>query len=153
MFFPDKAPGLPRGAARAEPGGRFIFNVWDRIEENEFAAMVVAAGGRDVFPDDPPRFLARMPHGYHDRASDPRRSSQRPASSMLRSETLTRAAAPPHPATPRSPSARDPAAQRDRGAGCRPARRGDRGGRRRIGARFGTGAVDGMIQAHVITAS
>jgi hypothetical protein len=46
-------------------GGLSIFNVWDRIEENEFADTVSKAL-EAVFPADPPRFLARTPHGYHD---------------------------------------------------------------------------------------
>ena len=46
-------------------GGAFIFNVWDRIETNEFAKAVTDAAG-EIFPDDPPLFLARTPHGHHD---------------------------------------------------------------------------------------
>ncbi len=46
-------------------GGQFLFNVWDRIEDNDFADAVTRALGT-LFPDDPPRFLARVPHGYHD---------------------------------------------------------------------------------------
>lgn len=65
MFFPDKVAVYkePRRALRS--GGRLIFNVWDRISENEFADMVTQALAA-VFPDDPPRFLARIPHGYCD---------------------------------------------------------------------------------------
>jgi hypothetical protein len=44
-----------------------VFSVWDRIEENVFADDVTNALAR-MFPDDPPRFLARTPHGYHDTA-------------------------------------------------------------------------------------
>jgi hypothetical protein len=44
-----------------------LFNVWDRIEENVFASDVTNALAK-VFPRDPPRFLARTPHGYHDTA-------------------------------------------------------------------------------------
>src|ERR1700690_1390580 len=43
----------------------FVFNVWDRIEENEFADTVTTAL-ESLFPEDPPRFLARTPHGYYD---------------------------------------------------------------------------------------
>jgi SAM-dependent methyltransferase len=50
-----------------KPGGHFLFSVWDRIEENAFADDVTNALAW-IFPDDPPRFLARTPHGYHDRA-------------------------------------------------------------------------------------
>ena len=44
-----------------------MFNVWDRIEENVFANDVTRALA-EFFPDDPPRFMARMLHGYHDTA-------------------------------------------------------------------------------------
>ena len=44
-----------------------MFSVWDRIEENVFADDVTKALAR-IFPNDPPRFLARTPHGYHDTA-------------------------------------------------------------------------------------
>src|SRR6185312_10027463 len=47
------------------PGGILLFNVWDRIEENEFADTIMTALA-SVFPQDPPRFMARTPHGYHD---------------------------------------------------------------------------------------
>jgi SAM-dependent methyltransferase len=65
MFFPDKIAAFEEVRRVLRPGGTFVFNVWDRIEENEFAATVTSALAR-MFPSDPPRFLARTPHGYHD---------------------------------------------------------------------------------------
>ncbi|MCH7733745.1 MAG: class I SAM-dependent methyltransferase [Chloroflexi bacterium] len=65
MFFPDKIAGYAEAQRVLKPGGKFIFNVWDQIEKNEFAEVVTEAAA-SVFPDDPPRFLARTPHGYHD---------------------------------------------------------------------------------------
>ncbi|MGN6652431.1 class I SAM-dependent methyltransferase [Trinickia sp.] len=65
MFFPNRVVGYAEARRVLRPSGRFVFNVWDRIEENAFAEEVTNAVAT-VFPDDPPRFLARTPHGYHD---------------------------------------------------------------------------------------
>jgi ubiquinone/menaquinone biosynthesis C-methylase UbiE len=65
MFFPDKVRGYKEARRVLKPGGHFFFNVWDRISENEFADVVTEALAT-VFPHDPPRFMARTPHGYHD---------------------------------------------------------------------------------------
>lgn len=65
MFFPDRTRGYQEANRVLKPGGRFVFNVWDRIEENVFANDVTSALG-EMFPGDPPQFLARIPHGYHD---------------------------------------------------------------------------------------
>jgi len=65
MFFADKVMGYAEARRVLKPGGRFIFNVWDHIDANDFARAVTEAAAT-VFPDDPPRFLARTPHGYHD---------------------------------------------------------------------------------------
>ncbi|XHS77119.1 methyltransferase domain-containing protein [Burkholderiaceae bacterium UC74_6] len=67
MFFPSRPAGFAEARRVLKPGGRFIFSVWDRIEANEFANEVTNALA-EVFPQDPPRFLARTPHGYHDLA-------------------------------------------------------------------------------------
>ena len=67
MFFPDKAAAFAETRRVLRPGGTFLFNVWDRIEDNEFADCVTQAMAR-LFPSDPPRFLARLPHGYCDQA-------------------------------------------------------------------------------------
>ena len=67
MFFPDRTSGYREARRVLKPGGHFLFNVWDRIEENVFADDVTNALAKN-FPDDPPRFLARTPHGYHDTA-------------------------------------------------------------------------------------
>lgn len=65
MFFPDRVAGYAEARRVLKPGGRFVFSVWDRIEENAFADDVTRAVA-EVFPHNPPRFLARTPHGYHD---------------------------------------------------------------------------------------
>ncbi len=65
MFFPDRLAGYAEARRVLKPGGSFLFNVWDHIGANEIANVVTEAAA-SVFPDDPPRFLARTPHGYHD---------------------------------------------------------------------------------------
>jgi ubiquinone/menaquinone biosynthesis C-methylase UbiE len=67
MFFPDRISGYREAKRVLKPGGYFLFNVWDRIEANVFADDVTSALA-EIFPNDPPRFLARTPHGYHDTA-------------------------------------------------------------------------------------
>jgi SAM-dependent methyltransferase len=67
MFFPDRAKAHAEARRVLRPGGAFLFNVWDRLETNEIAETVNDALAA-VFPDDPPRFLARTPYAYHDRA-------------------------------------------------------------------------------------
>src|ERR1700756_2030512 len=65
MFFPDKVQAYKEAYRVLKPGGQFFFNVWDEISANEFADVVTQALA-SLFPHDPPRFLARTPHGYHD---------------------------------------------------------------------------------------
>ena len=67
MFFPDKPGAFAEMRRVLARGGALFFNVWDRIEENELADTVAHALAA-MFPDDPPRFMARTPHGHHDRA-------------------------------------------------------------------------------------
>lgn len=65
MFFPDKVHGYKEARRVLRPGGRFLFNVWDKIADNEFAETVTDALAAR-FTHDPPRFMARTPHGYCD---------------------------------------------------------------------------------------
>lgn len=68
MFFPDKSKAFSEARRVLKPGGIFIFNVWDKISENEFADTVNHVL-ESMFPEDPPHFMARTPHGYYDRTT------------------------------------------------------------------------------------
>src|SRR6185436_20903139 len=100
MFLPDKARAFAEARRVLRRGGTFIFNTWDRIEENEFP-QVVGEALAQRFPQDPPRFMERVPHGYHDTATIRRDLSGGGFSSEPRIETVaarSRAAAARIPA-------------------------------------------------------
>lgn len=57
MFFPDKLIAYSEVNRVLKPQGRYIFSVWDCIENNVLADLVTQAAGT-VFPDDPPMFMS-----------------------------------------------------------------------------------------------
>ncbi len=152
MFFPDKIKGYSEARRVLKTGGHFFFSVWDRISQNEFADVVTEALA-GLFPQDPPLFMARTPHGYHDVErirgelaaagfadivveSIEHRSravSSRDAAiaycqgTPLRSEITARDASLLEDATQAAAAA--------------------------LARRFGNGPIDGRIRAHVITAT
>jgi SAM-dependent methyltransferase len=65
MFFPDRPVAYAEVARVLRPGGHFLFNCWAPLSTHDVEATVTAALA-ETFPDDPPSFLARVPHGYHD---------------------------------------------------------------------------------------
>ena len=68
MFYPDKTRGHAEARRVLKPGGRYVFSVWDGLASNDFARTVDEAL-KEFFPRDPPRFTARTPHGYGDKAA------------------------------------------------------------------------------------
>jgi len=65
MFFPDRVGAYREVRRVLKPGGRFLFNVWDRIENNPVTATVGAAIAAR-FPEHAESFYRRVPFGYHD---------------------------------------------------------------------------------------
>ena len=66
MFFPDKAAGVREAFRVLEPGGRFLFSVWDRLEDNPVPRITHEAIAT-FFPSDPPQFYT-IPFSLHDPA-------------------------------------------------------------------------------------
>jgi ubiquinone/menaquinone biosynthesis C-methylase UbiE len=151
MFFPDKRKAFTEAWRALKPGGRYLFNVWDRVEENE-VAFPVAEAVAACFPKDPPQFLQRTPYGYHDAALIHRELGAA-GFTAIRSEAVTKRA--------RCSSPRDPAMGFCQGSPLRSeieARDPKRleevtdAAAKAVAAKFGKGAIDGKIQAIVFEA-
>jgi SAM-dependent methyltransferase len=65
MFFPDRPAAFAQVRRVLAEDGVFRFNTWGPIETHDFGAAV-AIGLQRAFPDDPPAFVAAVPHGYSD---------------------------------------------------------------------------------------
>lgn len=151
MFFPEKSKAFSEARRVLNKRGVFIFNVWDRIEENEFADTMTTAL-ESLFPKDPPRFLARTPHGYYDRPTIERDLASGGFTGSPQFATVA--------ARSRANSPRVPAIAYCQGTPLRneiEARDAARLGEatdiaaEAVTQRFGRGAVDGKIQALIVT--
>jgi len=65
MFFPDKLTAYREARRVLRTGGTYFASVWDDLESNPLAAVVQEAVAA-AFPDNPPGFFRRTPHGYFD---------------------------------------------------------------------------------------
>lgn len=151
MFFPDKVAGYKEALRVLKKGGTFVFNIWDRIEENEFAQSVTATAAR-FFPDNPPVFLARTPHGHGDIdrvVSDLEKAGFATTDSF----TLTEQSRAPTPYVPAFAYCQGTPLRNeleDREAGC--LERITDAAAADIQETFGSGPVSGRIQGHVFVA-
>jgi SAM-dependent methyltransferase len=151
MFFSEKSKAFSEARRVLRPGGVFLFNVWDRIRENEFADTVTTAL-ESLFPEDPPRFLARTPHGYYDHGIIARDLADAGFVGSPRIDTVA--------ARSRATSPRVPAIAYCQGTPLRNEIESRDASRlseatdiaaEAIAKRFGRGGVDGKIQAHIVT--
>ena len=152
MFFPDRVAGYREAKRVLKPGGHFLFSVWDRIEDNVFADDVTNTLAT-IFPHDPPRFLARTPHGYHDKVLI-RRDLEAAGFSDVKIETIAEQS--------RASSARVPAVAYCQGTLLRNEIEAREAGKlaaatdivtAALADKHGRGEVAAKIQAHVIMAA
>ncbi len=99
MFYPDRLVAYNEARRVLKPGGAFIFNTWDRIEENIFANIVTEVAS-EVFQENPPVFLARTPHGYHEKSQikNDMEIAGFSKANIVTIEELSSAPSPRHPA-------------------------------------------------------
>lgn len=151
MFFPDKRKAFAEARRVLKPRCRYVFNVWDRIEENEVAQPVSDAIAA-CFPEDPPQFARRTPYGYHD-AELIHRELVAAGFVEIKSQVVTKRA--------RAASARDPAMGLCQGSPLRneimardPGRleEATEAATKAVAAKLGPGPIDGKIQAIVFEA-
>jgi SAM-dependent methyltransferase len=150
MFFPDKPKAFAEARRVLKLGGALLFNVWDRVEVNEFAAAITD-GLAGLFRADPPRFLPRVPYGYNDPRAVKRDLAAGGFDRAAEVVTVTERA--------RASEARIPALAFCQGTPLRgeiEARdaqgleRATDAAEREVARRFGTEGVDARIQAHVV---
>jgi ubiquinone/menaquinone biosynthesis C-methylase UbiE len=152
MFFPDRSAGYREALRVLAPDGRFVFNVWDHLEANEFAFVVTQAAS-SIFPDNPPLFLDRTPHGYHDVELIEREIRQAGFSNVeiITLEELSTAPSPLHPALAycQGTPLRNEIEERDASR----LEEVTEHAAEAIAKLFGTGQVSGKIRGHVVIAS
>lgn len=151
MFFPDRVAGYREARRVLKPGGRFLFNAWDGLARNPLPALLTETMAAR-FPADPPRFFERTPHGYHD---VDRIGADLGAAGFgdIAIDTVTLPS--------RSDSARDAATGFCQGSPMRGEIEARAPGGLQdatdavaaaLAARYGSGAIEAPMQAHVVTA-
>ncbi len=151
MFFPDKLQGYKEAFRVLRKGGTFLFNVWDKLEVNELAALCSATVA-SLFPQSPPNFMATLPHGYYD-VEGIRKTLAEAGFEEIAAEVL--------PKRSRAPLAQEAAMAYCQGTPMRSEIEARDPTKlqlatdltaKAIADKFGTGAIDAGIQAIVFTA-
>lgn len=151
MFYPDRIAGYSDACRVLKPGGTFLFNVWSDIGSNEFADVITKAAA-EVFPDDPPQFLPRIPYGYYEENLIRQELSQAGFSEVMY-ETLDETSFAPSPRHPsiafcKGTPLRNEIEARDANLLDDVTDRAAEA----IASRYGTGPVTANIRGHIITA-
>ncbi|AVG38749.1 class I SAM-dependent methyltransferase [Achromobacter insolitus] len=152
MFLPDKPAGFAEARRVLRPGGTFLFNVWDRIEDNAFADTVEQALAQ-LFPADPPKFMSRVPHGYHDLAMIAGDLARGGFTGQQAIETVAYESRADTPQTAAIAFCQGtPLRNEIEARGANMLEQAVDVATKALHARYGAGPITGKIQAHVVTA-
>ena len=152
MFFPNRVAAYQEIRRVLRPAGTLLFNIWNGIENNEFADVITDAVST-LYPGDPPVFLTRTPYGHGSpiEIEDDLRAAGFKECRFSQRDDISAAAAPDLPAiaycqgTPlrNEIEAREPGGLERATAAATEALR----------ARYGDGPIEGRISAVVVAAS
>jgi SAM-dependent methyltransferase len=152
MFFPDRVSAYREIRRVLRPGGTFLFNVWNGIEQNEFADVVTKAVST-LYHEDPPVFLERTPHGHGSPAEidSEVRGAGFESCLLIQRDEVSPAAGPDLPAIAycQGPPLRNEILARDPGG----LERATGVAAEALRSRFGDGQIEGRISAVIVAAS
>src|SRR5581483_8073777 len=138
MFFPDRTSAYREAKRVLKPGGHFLFNVWDRIEENVFADDVTNALAR-IFPNDPAQIRSDLEKaGFSDVAIETRAEQSRASSPRIPAMAYCQGTLLRNEIEARNPGGLEAATDYAASA---------------VADRHGSGEVAAKIQAHIIMAA
>jgi ubiquinone/menaquinone biosynthesis C-methylase UbiE len=151
MFFPDRIKAYSETLRVLKPGGHFIFNVWDEISQNEFADTVTASLAI-VFPENPPQFLPRAPHGYSDIDKIASELEKGGFAHPLSFETISARSIATDPSIPAIAYCQGtPLRNEIENLDASLLEHATKIATTALTERFGAGTIDGKIQGHVVT--
>ncbi len=152
MFLPDRVDAYREIRRVLRPGGAFLFNIWSDIEHSEFAAVVTEAVSA-LYPENPPVFLARTPHGHGcpDEIEAETKAAGFKTCHMTQRDDISAAANPEIPAVAycHGTPLRNEIEARDPGG----LEKATKAATEALRARFGNGPIEGRISAIVVSAS
>ena len=152
MFFPDKPKAYREARRVLKTRGRYLFSVWGRISDNEIADLASSAVA-ELFPNDPPQFMARTPYGHHDKDV---------IAAALKEAGFADVAVETIEARSKAASAADavmgfvqgsPLRSEIEARDAKQLAEATEAATARVKARFGDGPIDAKMQAHIFTAT
>jgi ubiquinone/menaquinone biosynthesis C-methylase UbiE len=152
MFFPDKPKAFREARRVLKKGGCYLFNVWDSLANNDIAELSSSAVA-ELFPNDPPQFMARTSYGHHDKDA---------IMAAAKEAGFTDVAVETIEARSKASTAADAVMGFVQGSPLRSEIESRDASRlaeataaatARVKARFGDGPIDARMQAHVFTAT